>query len=274
MAEKWFRDSRHRDEFYTDKNYQKAVLRENEELLQKGFEQGPAIVRDVGLSAGAAGVLMLGANARKIGEKAIEPYAMNDPRGKVPLLPDGPQVNPDYRVTRGKPGAPHQQGPKIAVRRESPSDSEPDAPRKPGVKDIQKLVGVKRSFFDQAIWPHNAGLQKAKEVKSDPSDDSDPAEQHFDDIMHHAGIVNHPDATKQERARANANIGNSIWEMSRVIPEMSKEHKGAIIRAVKDGDMEGLRGIGDTLGIANRASDDDREHEARKDAEREASARF
>jgi hypothetical protein len=178
MAEKWFRDSRHRDEFYTDKNYQKAVLRENEELLQKAGEIFGPVLRDVALSTGTAGALGLAANASKIGKKAIEPYAMNDPRGKVPLLPDGPQVNADYQVTRGKPGAPHQEGPKIAVRRASPPDSEPDAPRKPGVNDIKKLVGVKRSFFDQAIWPHNAGLQKAKEVKSDPSDDSDPAEQH------------------------------------------------------------------------------------------------
>jgi len=177
MAEKWFRDSRHRDEFYTDTNYRKAILREDEELLQKGFGQIPEIARDVALSTGAAGALLAGANASKIGENAIEPYAMNDPRGKVPLLPDGPQVNRDYRVTRGKPSAPHHQGPKIAVRRdESPSGSEPDAPRKPGVKDIQKLVGVKRSFFDQAIWPHNAGLQKSKEEKPDSNDDSDPDE--------------------------------------------------------------------------------------------------
>ena len=254
MAEKWFRDSRHRDEFYTDTNYRTATLREDEELLQKGFDQVPAIARDVLLSTGAAGGLLAGASASEIGKKAIKPYAMNDPRVGG-ALPDGPQLNPDYRGTRGKPSAPHQQGPKIAVRRESPSDSEPDAPRKPDVNDIKKLVGAKKSFFDQAIWPHNAGLQKAKEEKPAPIDDSDPAEPHFDDIMYHASIVNNPRATKQERAQANANIGNSIWEMSRVIPEMSKVHKGAIVRAIKDGDMDALREIGASLGIANRASD-------------------
>lgn len=209
MAEKWFRDSIHRDEFYTDKNYQKAVLRENEELLQKGFDQVSNILRDVSISTGAGIAGLLGANAKKIGKDAIEPYAMNDPRGKVPLL-DERKPDPNYRGTRGKPSAPHQQGPKISVRREDPPDPKPAEPSKPGVKDIQKLVGVKRSFFDQAIWPHNAGLQKAKDKKPDPIDmDSDDEEKDSEKTASKSpNSSQHPDVGTTEDGRTTWRSSN------------------------------------------------------------------
>ena len=83
-------------------------------------------------------------------------------------------------------------------------------------------------------------------------DDRDPdtaAADHFLEMLEHAKIQNNS-TDRAKRAAAAGGVGDAMFKLKKLLPHMTKQHIGALITAMKSGDMDAIEDIRNELGIA------------------------
>ena len=120
----------------------------------------------------------------------------------------------------------------------------------------------------EALNAHRMGTGEdpgtAPFVPTPAADGKDPrakaaakAAEHFDSLLDHATVQNHPDSSPRERHAAAERIGDSVFKMKKLLPHMNKKHIASLITALKNGDMGALDDIRMNLGLTDHRDDPD-----------------
>jgi len=91
--------------------------------------------------------------------------------------------------------------------------------------------------------------------RSAPADDGGDSQakaaEHFDALLDHAKVQNNPDSSPPERNASAAKIGDAVFKIKKLLPQMTKQHIASLITALKAGDMGAIEDIRNDLGMGH-----------------------